>query len=201
MNMNQKVKIGYNKAAKNYSTEFRDQFKSEQYLARLVEVLIPHSKILDVGCGAGRPIDSYLITQGMRVTGIDISEAQISLAKSFVPKANYEVRDMSKLTKGDYQVGAVVSFYAIFHTPKEGHAQLLQTFRSFLKPGGYLLVTMGANHWEGKEDNFCGVEMYWSHYGASDNKEMIEEAGFETVFSEIDDTGGEKHLVVLAKAG
>lgn len=200
MNMNQKVKAGYNVAAKNYSSEFRDQFKNEKHLAKLVAVLFPSSSILDVGCGAGKPIDSYLVSKGMIISGIDISEAQIELAKSYVPEANYEVRDMSELLDGEYQVDAVVSFYAIFHTPRENHADLLKKFKSFLKPNGYLLITMGASDWEGKEDNFCGSEMYWSHYGAEKNKELIEEAGFEVVFSEVDDAGGEKHLVVLAKS-
>ncbi len=200
MNMNQKVKAGYNKAAKSYSSEFRDQFKNEKHLARLVEVLKPHSKVLDVGCGAGKPIDSYLVSKGMQVIGIDISEAQIALAKESVSEASYEVRDMSELTDGEYQVDAVVSFYAIFHTPRENHVELLKRFKSFLKPSGYLLITMGSSDWEGKEDNFCGSEMYWSHYGAGKNKQLIQEAGFEIIFSEVDDTGGEKHLVILAKA-
>ncbi len=200
MDMNQKVKAGYNIAAKNYSSEFRDQFKNEKHLERLVDVLEPGSNILDVGCGAGKPIDNYLASKGMKVTGIDISEAQIELAKSYAPEANYEVQDMSELQDGEYQVDAVVSFYAIFHTPREKHIDLLKKFRSFLKPNGYLLITMGASDWEGKEDNFCGSEMYWSHYGAEKNQELIEEAGFEIIFSEVDDAGGEKHLVILAKA-
>lgn len=199
MNMNQKVKAGYNVAAKNYFSKFRDQFKSEKHLAKLVEVLKRGSSILDVGCGAGIPIDSYFISKGMKVAGIDISEAQIELAKSYVPEASYDVRDMSELRNGEYLVNAAVSFYAIFHTPKENHADLLKKFKSFLKPNGYLLITMGASDWEGKEDNFCGSEMYWSHYGAEKNIELIEEAGFEIIFSEVDNTGGEKHLVALAK--
>ncbi len=200
MNMNQKVKAGYNVAAKNYSSEFRDQFKNEKQLAKLVEVLQPKSNVLDVGCGAGKPIDSYLVSKGMRVSGIDISEAQIELAKSYVPEASYKVRDMSELKDSEYHVDAVVSFYAIFHTPRENHADLLKRFKSFLKSGGYLLITMGASDWEGKEDNFCGSEMYWSHYGAEKNRELIEQAGFEIIFSEVDDAGGEKHFVILAKA-
>ena len=198
--MNQKVKAGYNKAAKNYASEFRDQFKNEKHLEKLTHVLPANSTVLDIGCGSGKPIDTYLISKRMRVTGIDISEAQIELAKENVPEAMYEVRDMSELTDGEFQVDAVVSFYAIFHTPRERHSKLLRTFKSFLKPNGYLLITMGANDWEGKEDNFCGSEMYWSHYGADKNKELVQEAGFEIVFSEIDDAGGEKHLVILAKA-
>lgn len=200
MNMNQKVKAGYNIAAKNYSSTFRDQFKNEKHLLRLIEVLQPNSSILDIGCGAGRPIDSYLISKGMNVTGIDISEAQIELAKSYVPEARYEVRDMSELQDNEYSVDAIVSFYAIFHTPRENHADLIKKFKSFLKPNGYILITMGVNDWEGKEDNFCGSEMYWSHYGAEKNKELIEKAGFEIIFSEVDDAGGEKHLILLAKS-
>lgn len=198
--MNQKVKAGYNVAAKNYSSEFRDQFKNEKHLSKLVELLKPDSTVLDVGCGAGKPIDRYLISAGMKVTGIDISEAQIKLAKAHVPEADYEVKDMSELRDGEYQVDAVVSFYAIFHTPRENHSELLKKFKSFLKADGYLLITMGASDWEGKEDNFCGSEMYWSHYGADKNKELIEKAGFEIIFSEVDDAGGEEHLVILAKA-
>jgi len=200
MNMNQKVKAGYNVAAKNYSSEFRDQFKNEKHLAGLIEAVKPNSTILDVGCGAGKPIDNYLISKGMKVIGLDISEAQIELAKSSVPEAKYEVKDMSELHDGEYQVDAVVSFYSIFHTPREKHADLLKKFRSFLNPEGHLLITMGANDWEGKEDNFCGAEMYWSHYGAEKNIELVSEAGFEIIKSEIDHSGGEEHLVILAKA-
>lgn len=160
MNMNQKVKAGYNVAAKNYSSEFRDQFKNEQHLLELVTLLKPSSTILDVGCGAGKPIDNYLVSNGMNVIGIDISEAQIELAKSYVPDATYEVRDMSELKDGEYEVDAIVSFYAIFHTKRERHKDLLKKFKSFLKPDGFLLITMGASDWEGKEENFCGAEMY-----------------------------------------
>lgn len=200
MNMNQKVKAGYNVAAKNYSSEFRDQFKNEKHLSELIAVLQPISTILDVGCGAGKPIDSFLVSKGMAVTGIDISEAQIELARLNVPEADYEIKDMSELADGEYQVDAVVSFYAIFHTPREKHIDLLKKFRSFLKPSGYLLITMGASDWEGKEDNFCGSEMYWSHYGEEKNLELIVEAGYEITRSEVDHSGGEKHLVILAKA-
>lgn len=200
MNMNQKVKAGYNVAAHNYSSDFRDQFKNEKRLASLIQALKPNSAILDVGCGAGKPVDDYLVSKGMKVVGIDISEAQIELARSSVPEATYEVKDMSELQENEYQVDSVISFYATFHTPREKHIDLLKKFRSFLNLGGHLLITMGATEWEGKEDNFCGAEMYWSHYGVEKNIELVAEAGFEIIKSEIDHSGGEEHLVILAKA-
>lgn len=200
MNINQKVRDGYNLAAKNYSFEFRDKFKNEKHLNKLLDVLPGGSLVLDVGCGAGRPIDIYLSSHGMRVTGIDISEAQIELARANVPQATFSVKDMSDLIDGEFTVDALVSFYAIFHTPREKHLELLKKFKTFLRPGGFILVTMGSSDWEGSENNFCGTKMYWSHFGAEKNIEIVREAGFEIVFSEIDDTGGEKHLVILARS-
>lgn len=196
--MNNDVRTGYNKVADAY-LKYRDQFKNNRHLARLIELLPKGATILDIGCGAGIPIDSYLIKKGYRVKGIDISEKQIELAKKNVPLAQYEQKDMSELRYGEYKVDAVISFYAIFHTPRETHLDLLKKMHSFLLDKGILLITMGHSDWVGKENDFCGAEMSWSHYDAATNKKLILEAGFEILFDEIDTSGQEKHLVVLAK--
>lgn len=195
---NDLVKKGYDKAAKNYSKS-RDTFQSAKYLDTFSKLVKKGRTILDVGCGAGRPIDDYLIQQGFVVNGIDISEKQIELAKKNVPEAFYEVKDMSELKKSEYCVDGIVSFYAIFHTPREKHQEIFQNFASFLPSGGIILVTMGASEWEGTEENFHGVKMFWSHFGAAKNKEIIEKAGFETILDEIDTSGNEKHQVIIAR--
>ena len=71
--------------------------------------------MLDIGCGPGIPVDRYLIDNGDKVIGLDISESQIELAKKNVPEATYEVKDISTLTMREYSVDAVVSFYVVFH--------------------------------------------------------------------------------------
>ena len=184
--------------AEKYSSA-RDQFGSEKYLDKLVDLLKPRSKVLDVGCGAGKPVDNFLVDRGFEVIGIDISKKQIELAKQNISKANFEIKDMSKLRKGEYRVDAVVSFYAIFHIPRESHGDLFKKMSSFLLPDGLLLVTMGSSEWEGKEDNFYGAKMWWSHYDPKKNREIIESAGFEILLDEIDTAGEERHQVVLAK--
>jgi SAM-dependent methyltransferase len=191
------VRAGYDQAAESYARG-RDQFSSLPYLDWLRERLRPGAAVLDVGCGAGLPGDRYLVAQGYRVTGIDLSEAQLALARVNVPEAAYAVRDMVELTAGEYAVDAVVSFYAIFHTPREGHAALFRTFHSFLPAGGSLLVTMGASDWEGIEDGFHSVRMWWSHYDSIANRRLIEESGFAILLDEIDRQRNERHQVVLA---
>lgn len=195
---NKLVKKGYNKIAENYSSK-RDQFANNKYLEQLVNLLKPGSTILDIGCGAGVPIDNYLFARGFKVIGIDISEKQIELAKKNVPQGSYEVKDVLELQDGEYQVDAVVSFYAIFHIPREQHQELFKKINSFLPQDGYILVTMGAGEYEGEEDCFHGVKMWWSHYGPEKNKQIIKSTGFEILLDEIDANGGEKHQIIMAR--
>jgi len=195
--MQDKVKAGYNKAARAYS-KGRDQFKNDKYLDRLDSLLKPNSVILDVGCGSGKPVTEFFVNHGHQVTGIDISKEQIKLAKENVPQGLFEVRDMSLLKPGEYAVDAIVSFYTIFHIPREQHLGLLKKLHTFLNDDGVLLITMGATDWEGNEE-FFGVQMHWSHYGKDKNSQMVREAGFELLVDEIDDSGGEEHQVIMAR--
>lgn len=196
-NMNQLVRNAYNKCAEDYNLT-RDLFKNKKYLEMLSEYLKPNSEILDIGCGAGKPIDEYLVSKEYIVTGIDISEKQIELAKINVPKASYLVKDMSEMNFQNNSFDTVVSFYAIFHIPREDHLYLFKKILKILKPGGLFLTTLGFDDWEGSEE-FHGVTMHWSQYNKDKNLELIKEAGFEIVKAEIDKSGEEHHFVVLAK--
>lgn len=192
------VKQQYNKLAENYSAG-RDVYKNDKYLEKLNSLLASNSTILDIGCGAGVPVDKYFLDRGHKIIGLDISEKQIELATKNLPDGEFKVEDMSELKEKEYSVDAVVSFYAIFHTPRETHGEILKKISSFLKINGLLLITMGSSDWEGKGDNFFGGEMSWSHFGKEKNRQLVEEAGFEILLDEIDTSGGEKHQVILAK--
>jgi ubiquinone/menaquinone biosynthesis C-methylase UbiE len=192
------VKTGYNRCAKEYSSN-RDLFKNQKYLKNLSKLLSKGSKILDIGCGSGIPIDKYLLEQEFNVTGIDISEKQIKLAKKNLPQGKFFVKDMSEIDFPASSFDAVVSFYAIFHVPREEHFALLKKLYALLKSKGYLLVTMGSSDWEGTEDDFHGEKMFWSHYGAEKNKNLVKTAGFKVMLDEIDTSGQEKHQILLGQ--
>lgn len=192
------VKQQYNtRLAEDYSAG-RDLYKNNKYLEKLNALLAPNSTILDIGCGAGVPVDKFFLSCGHNVVGLDISEKQIELAKKNLPNGEFNVEDMSELKEKEYNVDAVVSFYAIFHTKRETHQELFNKINSFLPIGGLILVSMGVEEWEGKEE-FHGAEMFWSHFGADKNRKIIKNAGFEIIFDEIDESGGEKHLFIIAK--
>jgi cyclopropane fatty-acyl-phospholipid synthase-like methyltransferase len=193
---NQDVKNSYNKIASRYAAQ-RDQFQSEKYLQEFIKHVPKGRTVLDVGCGPGKPVDDFLVKSGYAVNGIDISESMIEIAKQNVPQAFYEVKDMSELKDGEYCVDGIVSFYAIFHTPREKHLELLKKFITFMPNGGTLLITMGSSDWVGSED-FHGENMSWSHYDAEKNAELVKEAGFQIILNEIDTSGNERHQILLA---
>jgi len=192
------VRKQYNKIAEAYLKQ-RNILKSNKYLDKLISLLPKKSTILDIGCGAAIPIDSYLINHGFKVIGIDISEKQIELAKKNVPKGTFMQKDMSLLRDYEYKVDAVVSFYAVFHIDRNKHLDLFKKIKKFIPKNGYILMTMGYDDWEGKEKLVGNEDMEWSQFGVDKNKEIIKKAGFQIIFDEIDTSGGEKHLVVIAK--
>lgn len=196
--MNSKlVRDGYNRITKEYLAH-RAKLKSEKYVTKLLKYLPKQSTILDLGCGAGVPVDIQLVKAGGNVWGLDIAEEQIKLARKLVPGAGYEVRDIMTLKKGEFRVDAVVAMYVWFHLPRRQQGELLTVVESFLPRGGMLLITMGDTPFEG-EHELQGVKMWSSQYGTARNRQLVEDAGFTIVGEEMDTSGGERHQVILAQ--
>ncbi len=171
-----KVRAGYDLVASKYANE-RDHQSSIPYLQHLNSRLAPNSLILDLGCGAGLPVDQWLIDEGHRVIGIDISKSMLDLARKNVPEATYRLGNFADLQPFEMSVDAVVCFFALFHIERTAHRRFFETVRTYLGDDGWLLITTGQVDWEGTED-FLGIEMAWSHFNRTTYRQMIEESGF-----------------------
>ena len=91
----------------------------------------------------------------------------------------------------------------MIHVPREEHSRLVAEFRRTVKPSGLLLLCMGANDLPEDVGDFLGTPMYWSHYDAQTNLEMLRVAGFEILWSRLVDDAtspGSTHLFVIARA-
>jgi len=72
-------------------TPQRDQFRSLRYLDMLATRLPPCAKILDVGCGAGLPIDRYLIEHGFHGTTMFWSHYDAATNRRLVEEAGFSI--------------------------------------------------------------------------------------------------------------
>jgi ubiquinone/menaquinone biosynthesis C-methylase UbiE len=59
----------------------------------LVDRLPTGARVLDLGCGSGRPVAQHMAELGLRVTGVDSSPTMISLCRSRLPHHEWIVAD------------------------------------------------------------------------------------------------------------
>jgi cyclopropane fatty-acyl-phospholipid synthase-like methyltransferase len=199
------VARGYDRIAEGYllwRTTLGREKRDLGYIERLAAGLPEGARVLDLGCGAGTPYTSYL-SERFETAGIDISRAQLALAQAYAPQAALVLGDMASLPFAPESFDAVTAIYSIIHVPREEHESLLAGVHALLRPGGRALVVLGANAWEGIDEDWLdlGATMFWSHYGADSSRALVERAGFrimETAIEE-DDDHDSWHLFVVAE--
>ena len=172
------VRSAYDRCATDYARQRRATAEAE--LSLIAERLAPGSRVLDVGCGAGIPVSRQLADK-FEVTGVDISWSMIGMARKNVPSATFIRADVLEAAFPAAGFDAIVSYYAIFHIPRQEHRELIRRFARWLRPGGLLLFTVAPND-DGPgytEDDFFGETMYWSNFGPGTYRKILAEAGFE----------------------
>ena len=180
------VADGYDRIAETYaawveggSTTLRDS-----HLALLEAQLPAGASVLDLGCAAGIPVARRLAAR-FQVTGVDISERQVALARRNVPTASFVHGDMAAQDFEDASFDAVVAFFSIFHLPRDEHAALFEKIARWLRPGGLLVASTGARSDPGTvEDDWhdwLGAPMYWSFYQSVVTLDLLRASGLEVV--------------------
>jgi SAM-dependent methyltransferase len=140
------------------------------------------ARVLDLGCGNGVPA-TRMLAERFDVTGVDISDVQISRARQLVPTGTFLRADIGNLEFPPASFDAVVSFFALIHIPVEEQRGILSRIRAWLVPGGLFLATVGHHSWTGIGD-FHGADMYWSHTDASTYCAWLDDVGIDVLYRE-----------------
>ena len=193
------VADGYDAIAERYFawSDARPSTTRLTWLARALERIPAGSDVLDLGCGAGVPMTRAL-ADGRRVTGVDISARQIELARAAVPDARFIHADMTALELPPASLDAVVAFYSLTHVPRADLPALLDAIHRWLRPGGVLVATMGAQDSpDDVEDDWLGAPMFFSHYGAKKNRALVRRAGFEIETAVVEEEPEDRHAALF----
>jgi len=200
------VAAGYDLIAERYLawSGLRPSAPRRRFLALADELIPAGAEVLELGCGAGLPVTATL-ARGRRLTGVDISAVQIGLARSNVPTATFVQADMTSLERPAASLDAVVAFYSLTHVPRDEHAALFARIRSWLRPGGLFVGSLGVEDSPDEvEAGWLGLDMFFSHFSARVNRRLVAEAGLEIeraeVVAEPEDRHDARFLWVVARA-
>lgn len=202
------VEQGYDAIAQRYA-EWAPTIKGSPavaYLERLLELLPDGSDVLELGCGNGEPAARMLAARH-KYTGVDISREQLRRARTVVADGELLHADYTELELPAESYDAVVALYTFGHIPRAELPSVYERVARWLRPGGYLLATMGRRDLPGDiEDDWLGAPMFFAGYDVETNLQLLDQAGLSVIEHEVvmQDEGEEGlagFLWVLAEAG
>ncbi|WP_433349716.1 SAM-dependent methyltransferase [Micromonospora sp. CA-111912] len=106
--------------------------------------LRPGQRVLDLGCGTGRPAVRLAETVPVEVVGITISHAQVDIATEraaaagVADRVRFELVDATSMPYDKNSFDAVLAIESLEHLPDQ--AGVLNAIAGILRPGGRLVV-------------------------------------------------------------
>jgi hypothetical protein len=79
--------------------------------------------------------------------------------------------------------------------------RLIDRIATWLRPGGWLLVTVGHEAWTGTENNWLDgpAPMWWSHADAPTYRSWLQQAGLTITSEEVVPDGASAHTLFWAR--
>ncbi len=193
----------YDDLAETYAAG-RHLFDTMPILEEFARHLPRGARILDAGSGAGAPVARYFVDRGYAVTGIDVSERMLALARRQVPEAVFQRMDVRALDFPPASFDGIAAVYLVFHLPRAEHAALFAGWARVLRPGGMLLLTLATREYTGQDEfdgeiEFLGRRLPYSHDRPEVVLDKLMAAGLAVVGARPIETGGETFHWVIAR--
>lgn len=153
----------YDVIAEWYARERGDLIGVPEALS-LAASLPAGSRILDAGCGNGRPLTQVLSQAGHQVVGVDSSAAMLTRCRAALPSTPVVRGRLQECPFRDASFDAAMMWGVLFHLTPEEQDVALRELSRVLRAGGQLLFTAGDEDsgLNSRNSVMNGVEFY--HY-------------------------------------
>lgn len=136
-----KIKEFFNEIASTWDDTKADSSGAEKIVNQFSEQ-INNRSILDIGCGTG-VLYEFLKKAGAKdITGIDLSEKMIRIAKEKFPKANFKVSNILEWNSKE-KYDTIIMYNVYPHLTNK--QKLVDKVHSLLNEGGIFIVAHGAS--------------------------------------------------------
>ncbi|MFF3755365.1 class I SAM-dependent methyltransferase [Streptomyces sp. NPDC002018] len=164
------------------------------------------AKVLDIGSGTGRPTAQRLAAAGHQVSGYDVSQTMVDLARAQVPAARFELADVRALPDTPRTWDAITAFFSLLQMPRADLVITYARIANWLAPGGLFVLAAVPLDVDDTEIEWMGQTVRATSYPAEAYPELLRTAGLEVVHHQLSvfhpdfpGMGAEEHLFLYAR--
>jgi SAM-dependent methyltransferase len=157
------------------SSHWNDKIWHDRFIGRLAK----GAKVLDLGCGPGRPVAQHMVEQGLRVTGVDSSPAMISFCRDRLPDQEWIVADMRQVTLGR-RFDGILAWDSFFHLDHDAQRRMFTIFGDHASIGAILMFNTGPQHGEAIGE-YKGDPLYHASLSPTEYEALIARFGFRVL--------------------
>lgn len=187
----------YERQATEYDKRRSKALFEARWLARFTASLKPGDHVLDLGCGAGDPIARWFMAEGFDVTGVDFSEAMLSIARERWPEGDWRYADMRDFEL-DQKFDGIIAWNSFFHLTADEQKTCIARMSHHLRPGGMLMLTVGPS--EGEASGTVGAEIvYHASLSPAGYASCLEANGLLLTGFLAEDPETQSHTILMAR--
>lgn len=189
----------YRKYAREWVALRGEDLYEKVWLDRVLALVPAQAKILDIGCGSGKPIAAYLLAQGCTVTGVDSSETMLLMAQQNFPDQTWIQADMRQF-RLEQKFDAILAWDSFFHLAPDDQRQMFAQFARHAQQGTVLMFSSGPAHGEAIGE-FFGEPLYHASLAPEEYRALLRQYGFQVLEMVAEDPECTAHTVWLAQMG
>ena len=187
----------YETNANEFDQQRNKSLFEKQWLDKFISFIPRGGSILDLGCGSGEPVSSYLVNQGYSITGIDFATNMLSLARKRLPEQRWVLQDMRHLQL-ERRFHGILSWNGFFHLNQDEQVGVLEKCSQYLHASGALLLTVGPDKGE-TCGQVNGHEVYHASLSPQAYKKTMEKYHLQLIDFVPNDSTCQDHSVLLAQ--
>jgi SAM-dependent methyltransferase len=162
-----------------------------------IDSLPAGARVLDLGCGSGRPVARHMHERGLHVTGVDSSPTMISLCQSRLPDDEWIMADMRRLSLGRGFDG-ILAWDSFFHLDHDDQRRMFVVFAEHSGDRTVLMFNTGPEHGEAI-GNYRGDPLYHASLASAEYVSLVDGIGFDVIDHVTNDVRAGGRTVWLCK--
>jgi len=171
----------YNKTANEYYKKVIT-FDPLPELKIFIDLVRPKGNILDLGCGPGQHAKLFA-QNGFSVTGIDLSEKMINIAKAKVPNALFFEMDILNFDLPKKTYNGIWASASLIHLKRSDISEVIINLKKLLKKNGILYVSIKEGNNEGFliDGRYNDVKKFYTYYKKDELDKIFIKTGFKII--------------------